>query len=88
MDFNSKKLRFKSYEELLDCISRNADIEFSYNDKLYSITPCDEGFSVLEQYKNETMKIYGDANDVGNYLIEGRPLKDIVKELKIIFRSF
>lgn len=78
---------FKSYEELCESLLYGADIEFEYNNKKYSITPIENGVSILEQYNYSTEIIYNNINDVGNYIIANKYLKDIIGDIKILFRT-
>ena len=48
----------------------------------------DEGISIIEFYNEESEKTYSDAEKVLEYEIDGRSLKDIIPEMKIIDRSF
>ena len=76
--------RFKSYEELIENISRGGEVEFSYNGKKYSILPIHEGIVVVEQYNDDSEVIYKDLRDIGEYKIGDEYLKDIYKESRDI----
>ena len=79
---------FNNAYDLVDCLNRGCEVEFLYNNKKYSITHVDEGISVMEFYNENSEKTYFDAKKVLEYKINGKLLKDIISEMKIIDRSF
>ena len=79
---------FNNAHDLVDCLNRGCEVEFLYNNKKYSITYVDEGISVMEFYNEDSEKTYSDAKKVLEYEINGKLLKDIISEMKIIDRSF
>lgn len=79
---------FKSYEELVENISRSGEVEFLYNGQDYSVLPIPEGIVVLEQYNEDSEIIYDNPEAVGNYLIDGEYLKDVITKAEITFRCF
>lgn len=78
---------FKSYEEFLDVISRGADVEFKYKNKLYSVTITNVGIAAFEQYNENSAKIYNDPIEVGNYWVYDDYLKNIILDAEILSRS-
>ena len=79
---------FNNAYDLVDCLNRGCEVEFLYNNKKYSITHTDEGISVIEFYNEDSEKTYSDAEKALVYKIDGKLLKDIIPEMKIIDRSF
>ena len=79
---------FNNAHDLVDCLKRGCEVEFLYNNKKYSITHVDEGISVMEFYNEDSEETYSDAKKVLEYEIDGKLLKDIIPEMKIIDRSF
>lgn len=79
---------FNNAYDLVDCLNRGCEVEFLYNNKKYSITHVDEGISVMEFYNEDSEKTYFDAKKVLEYKINGKLLKNIISEMKIIDRSF
>ncbi|MBE6899476.1 MAG: hypothetical protein E7479_02255 [Ruminococcaceae bacterium] len=75
-------------EELYDNISRGGEIEFNYNNKHYSITHIEQGIIVMEAYNDDSEQIYSQSEEVGEYIIQGKKLKDILDEIIITFRCF
>ena len=79
---------FNNSHDLVDCLKRGCEVEFLYNNKKYSITHVNEGISVMEFYNEDSEETYSDAKKVLEYEIDGKLLKDIIPEMKIIDRSF
>ena len=79
---------FYDERDLIDCLNRGCEVEFLYNDKKYSITHAEEGISIIEFYNEESEKTYSNAEQALEYEIEGKILKDIISEMKVIDRSF
>lgn len=46
------------------------------------------GISIIEFYNYDSERIYNDAEKALEYEIDGKKLRDIIKEIKIIDRSF
>lgn len=74
--------------ELYDNISRGGEIEFTYNDKQYSITHSNEGIHVMEAYNYSTEIVYQSPGEIGEYIIDGEKLKDFFVNVEITFRCF
>jgi len=79
---------FYDERDLVDCLNRGCEVEFLYNDKKYSITHAEEGISIIEFYNEDSEKTYSNAEQALEYEIEGKILKDIISEMKVIDRSF
>ena len=79
---------FYDDRDLIDCLNKGCEVEFLYNKKKYSITHTYEGISLIEFYNEKSEKIYATAEEAIECKIEGRKLKDIISEMKIIDRSF
>jgi len=74
--------------ELYDNISRGGEIEFHYGNKQYSITHSSEGIHVMEKYNYSTEQIYQRADEIGEYCISGKKLKELFANVEITFRCF
>ena len=79
---------FNDKNDLIDALNRGCEVEFLYNEKQYSITHVDVGICILEFYNEDSLRIYSDATQAVEHIIDGKKLKDILKEMKIIDRSF
>lgn len=71
--------------KLKSAIEFGSDIEFSYNNKKYTILPwTDEGIVIgLQGTDNDS--IYKTADDlINNHKIDGKNIKDIIKDIEIL----
>lgn len=76
-------------KEIKDLIDKGADIEFSYNGKEYTLLAwIDKGISVGEKNNDADDNIFSDYDDLmNNFIIDGKPFKDIVDDIIITFSS-
>lgn len=66
-------------QQLFEHISVS-DLEFTYNDRWYYICPLNNIYSAGEANKDDTeYKTFDDL--VNNFIIEGKPLKDILIDI-------
>ena len=79
---------FFDKNDLEDALNRGCEVEFLYNRKKYSITHIDTGIVITEFYNEASERIYSSAKEALEYEIDGKSLKDIISEMKIIDRSF
>lgn len=80
---------FHNANDLLECLKRGCEVEFEYLTKTYSITHIENSQLVIcEFYNEESEMIYETPEDLFDYIIEDKILKNIVSDLKIISRSF
>lgn len=79
---------FYDEHDLVEHLNRGCEIEFLYNNKKYSITHTNQGISITEFYKENSKKTYPKAEQVLEYEIGSKKLKDIISEMKVIDRSF
>jgi hypothetical protein len=82
---------FTSLEEMTETLRRGNEIEFSYEGKDYYILPewdngniC--GYQVGEAYCDSI--VYSNEMDLGNHIINGKKLKNILSKITIKFRNF
>ncbi|KGG79953.1 hypothetical protein Y919_08890 [Caloranaerobacter azorensis H53214] len=80
--------KFNTLDEFYDNLKRGGEIEFRYKGKEYCITQPEGKISIMEKYNYETEKLYEDIEEVGEYIIEDKKLKEIVSNIEIIFRCF
>lgn len=88
--------KFESFEEMAENISRGGEIQFEYRGLKYTIAhiSIQKNKDVLYIYEVASKKetVYeienGDYAVLGEYLIDGRKLRNIVDELMINFRCF
>lgn len=76
----------QKFKELIDM---GADIEFSYNGKMYILLAwIPEGISVGEQNNDEDDNIFSDFEDLmENYVIDGVKFSDVIEDIVIEFSS-
>ncbi len=74
--------------DLIDCLNRGCEVEFLYNEKMYSITHSDNKIIVTEFYNEDSEKTYPDALTALSYEIDGKPLRDIISKMKVVDRAF
>ena len=87
---------FKDFEEFSDNLSRGGEIEFEYKGHKYSVTHInitpEEDVVTFFDVTLQIDRIYrirnGDYSGIGEYIIEGKPLKSVVDKLDITFRCF
>lgn len=79
---------FYDDRDLIDNLNRGCEIEFLYEEKKYSITHTDDGISIIEFYNDDSEKTYSTAELLLAHDFNGKSLKDIISEIKIIDRSF
>ena len=80
---------FSCEKDMVDCLNRGCEVEFLFHEKKYSITHLEDGkILISEFYHLGSEKIYTDASQALEYEIDGKSLKEIIPEMKIIDRSF
>lgn len=80
--------KFESFEEFIDYISRGGELEFRYKEKNYFIGHIDEGIYIGIIADEESIKIYTTPEEVCEYLIDNKKIKDIVTNVDVIMRLF
>jgi len=84
---SSEENRFKTISDFKDCMIRNGEVEFEWNEKIYSITHPQNGISISEANKQDTEKICFNADEVMEYLVDGVKLRDIITQVKVLART-
>lgn len=76
-------------KEIKRLIDKQADIEFSYKGKEYTLLAwTDEGITVGEKNNDADDNVFSDYDDLmSNFIIDGKPFGDIVEDIVIIFSS-
>ncbi len=78
---------FESISDFKDCMLRGGEVIFQWKDRVYSITHTDKEISIAESYKQETRKLYATADEALSYMLDGTPLKEVIKQVVIICRT-
>lgn len=85
---------FDSYREFLDNISRGGEVVFYYNENKYTLTHGTDNDGVKLVYfgivnsVSEYKIINGDFDVIGDILLDGSAIREIVTEFKVEFRCF
>lgn len=70
-------------------MNQGCEIQFIYKEKNYGIFLIDTNkFLISDDYNELSEKLYKNAADILQYLIEDRTLGDILDDIKITFRTF
>lgn len=68
-------------------MERGCEVEFLYDEKVYSITQRQNRIIICEAYHEATEKEYDHPAAALDYKIGDKKLKEILFDMKIIFRS-
>lgn len=79
---------FNEASDMINCINRGCEIEFEYHNKKYSITHPLNQILICEFYNESSEMLYDNAFELLDYKIDGMLLSDILKDLRILSRSF
>jgi hypothetical protein len=80
--------KFDSLDEFIDNIERGGEIEFAYNNKNYSITHSGGKLCFVEQYNAQSAVDFNIIQELLEYTIDGKKIKDIVTIIQPFFRCF
>ena len=83
----AERNRFESISDFKWCMHCNGEVEFEWKGKGYSITPREHGISISEANKQETEIIGSDADEILEYIVGGDRLRDVITQVKVMFRS-
>lgn len=71
--------------KLRNAIELGSDIEFKYKGKMYTILPWTKDGIVIGPQNEDNDSIFKTADDlIDNYKIDGRHMKDILKDIEIL----
>ncbi len=79
--------KFRSIEEFEYCIKKGGEVEFTYNQKTYSITFPD-GIICLTYVDEESEKIFDNIDELMKTHIEGKSLRELSTIIEIYYRGF
>jgi hypothetical protein len=83
---NANNKHFETVEEFVDNLQRGGEIEFTYRNKIYSITHPEGRLCFIEQYNNNSLKYFDSIDELLNFSIENNLIKNIVTKIQPIFR--
>ena len=80
-------INFSSEQDFIQCLERGCEIEFLYDGKKFSIFWADRR-EILGEYGKDSDQTFSSPREALNGLVNDKPLKDVLSEIKIIFRTF
>ena len=84
----SNNEKFDNLAEFIDNLERGGEIEFTYNCKNYSIAHPDGKLCFIEQYNDQSMMDFNNIQELLEYTIDDKKIKDIVTIIQPFFRCF
>ena len=73
-------------QKLADLINSGADIEFSVNGRMYTILPWTDGGITIGPQNSDDDMVFKDVDAlVSGFLIDGKPLANIIDQVVIVF---
>lgn len=86
-----KEMEYDHFESISDfkwCISCGGEVEFLYQGVGYTITHPDGMINISKFYRPDTELESTDIEDILNYLMDdGKKLREVIKEVKVIVRT-
>ena len=82
-----EEMRFKTISDFKWAMEYNSEVEFEWNEKIYSITHTDGVISICEAYKRETEECYDSSDEALEYMIDGQRLREIITKVKVWSRT-
>ena len=84
----SNNEKFDNLAEFIDNLERGGEIEFVYNSKNFSITHSDGKLCLIEQSKDQSMVDFNNIQELLEYVIDDKKIKDVVTIIQPFFRCF
>ncbi|MDP4119723.1 MAG: DUF4417 domain-containing protein [Bacillota bacterium] len=84
---SSEVNRFKTISEFKWCVNHGGEVEFVYNEKFFGIAHDPDAIAIYEANKQETEKLYKDADEALEFMIDGVRLRDIITEVEVTDRT-
>lgn len=73
-------------QKLTDLIDSGADVEFSVNDRMYTILPWTDGGITIGEQGAEDEKVYDSVDALlSGFIIDGTPLISLLDSIHIVF---
>ena len=79
---------FESVEEFIDFLNRGGEVEFRFNNRIYSITHGNKNLYFIEQYNALSEQMFSSIDELLDYKIENYKMYDIITVIEPFFRTF
>ena len=79
---------FESVEEFIDFLNRGGEVEFRFNNRIYSITHGYKHLYFIEQYNALSEQMFSSIGELLDYKIENHKMYDIITVIEPFFRTF
>ena len=79
---------FESVEEFIDFLNRGGEVEFRFNNRIYSITHGNKNLYFIEQYNALSEQMFSSIDELLDYKIENHKMYDIITVIEPFFRTF
>ena len=87
-DNPSEQNRFVSISDFKTCMKWHGEVEFMWNENLYSITPRSNGrISISMAYREDTEKLCDTSDEVLEYMVGSDRLRDVITQVTVLDRS-
>lgn len=87
-DNPSEQNRFVSISDFKTCMKWHGEVEFMWNENLYSITPRSNGrISISMAYCEDTEKLCDTSDEVLEYMVGSDRLRDVITQVTVLDRS-
>lgn len=87
-DNTSEQNRFVSISDFKTCMKWHGEVEFMWNENLYSITPRSNGrISISMAYCEDTEKLCDTSDEVLEYMVGPDRLRDVITQVTVLDRS-
>lgn len=80
--------KFESVKEFIDFLNRGGEVEFRFNNKIYSITHGNNSLYFIEQYNMLSQQTFSSICELLEYKIENYKIYDIITVIEPFFRTF
>ena len=80
--------KFETVDEFIDFLNRGGEVEFKFNNRIYSITHGNKNFYFIEQYNALSEQVFFSIDELLGYKIENHKLYDIITAIEPFFRTF
>ena len=80
--------KFETVDEFIAFLNRGGEVEFRFNNKIYSITHGNNSLYFIEQYNMLSQQTFSSIGELLEYKIENYKIYDIITVIEPFFRTF